>query len=279
MKNLFQTPVSVGVASTVSTIKPAPRVVERATVQSPDQKYLAVDADRFAIIHAAYGADVALWPAIASLFADGAPDWDVAATGDNKVRARKCAAQAREKILEQYNKLNGAGKDGYVAITTLPGSADTYIGELARGRTYGVSPVTTSGKDGKPVSLMGWTVFSATVREKVGKKTPESADDCLVRLVKAWDTHKGSRVTSGIVGAAGVVSLVAAIADAVGRGVLVEMLSAKPAKTARSKSGAVAAEQQANAPLHVSQINAPTDNKQAIVARIVKEKSEVQAQA
>jgi hypothetical protein len=278
MKNLFQTPVSVGIASTVSTIKPAPRVVERATVSQEDQKYLSVDADRFAIIHAAYGADVALWPAIASLFADGAPDWDNATTGDEKARARICAKAARKSILEQYNKMVRTGDD-YVDVTTLPGSADTYIGELARGRQYGISPVTTSGKDGKPVSLMGWTVFSATVREKVGKKTPESADDCLVRLVKAWDTHKGSRVTSGIVSATGVVGLLAAIADAVGRGVLVEMLSAKPAKTPRSKSGAVAAEQQSNAPLHVSQMTPPANAKQEIVAAILKEANEVRAQA
>lgn len=267
MKNLFRTPASVAVAETVSSVKRAPRIVERATIVGNDLTYMANDAERYDVLLATKNADAALWPAIASIFADGAPTFDTAATGDAKARARICAKAARTAILAQYNKLANTG-DGYVPLTSLPGSSETYIGELSRGRMYGISPVTTSGPNGEPLTLMGWTVFQASVREAVGNKVPESADACLVRLVKAFDTHKGSRVTSGIVTADALLPLLTAFADAVSIKALREMIDKVPA--ARQKNGT----------LHVAQIpNAPDAKAQTKAQRkAAKELAEAHAQ-
>jgi hypothetical protein len=151
-----------------------------------DLLYIKSSADRFNTLKAQVQADNAAWPALASEFVDNVSAWSVGLDcKDAKAYAKglKKAAKAHFKTVLESSQTR---------------TLDTYIGQLCKGASLSpqVSVVKSFTPDGVPSTLYGWTIFSKMVAGTAGSET---ADDCLVRVCKAIDTHAGSQVTPGIV--------------------------------------------------------------------------------
>lgn len=249
-RNIFQLPETIRTLDSVSILTPAPRVVQPATIEQSNLSYVADVKVRYDMIRATDASVTALWPCVASEFADNVTTWDNASTGTPKERARIMAKNARVAMLATLNH----GLPVERQVKTLPGSTSDYLSQLARGRQCNVSPVADNDANGKPTAILGWTMFLACIKEATGGKEKETAADCLVRLVKAYETHAGSRIPSGTVTADAMLPMLAAFADSVG---LLNL---------RGLMDRIAETQQTAQPLHVSELTAPVTDRDQLIA-------------
>jgi hypothetical protein len=226
MDQIVTLPNDIALNGTETRVTPAPKVVQPATVVADNLKFMPDSQTRFAVFAAAETIKHAVWPAIASSFIDGAPDWDVAATGTAKERARIMGKTAREALLPLYNGYrarHGKTPDEKVAAKSLPDTVTQYLSQLCTGWMVGVSCV-ASIDDGVPTGIVGWTAFQTMLKEHKAK-VAEDATTCLRRLLKAYESHTGSRIAPGAVAALDCLPMLAAMASALGLGMMQTLLT------------------------------------------------------
>lgn len=269
MDTFTKLPATFKPLQSVSAFKPPVRPVQPPTVEGNDVAYITDPLHRFGVVKATADIIVSLYAAMASEWVDGAAEWNVAATGDAKARAKVATKNATAAVLEHYNAVLKVDHDAaeaikvrkgqpevkpYKPLTKLPASASAYLSTFARGAQFGVS-VIAAIEDGKVTRLKAWAVYLAELKAATADAPKETATECLTRLAKAYESHRGSRVDSGAVGADALLPLLSGIVQAIGVAKL------------RSMADAIAAEIQAAQPAQAFTIVELTSAEAAIVAQ------------